>query len=260
MIQLTASLSAGLVELVRSKTVPIDAVEVGPWFSIKQIQNYRQQLPGWRFYLHHSNLISRLRWIPGTAKLLQAYLECTQSPWLSFHYSLLPPGYVWLGETFGLYPPPPDFERSVKWFVDEIDRLKRLNLPLLLENMPSFPAEKYAFETSVENIAEILAATDVDFLLDIAHARVVASVFGLDVYDYIDNLPLERVRQIHTSGPRARNGYLYDAHEDLQEEDYGLLKWVLLRKKPEVVTLEYFRDREKLCEQLLRIEEIINTA
>ncbi len=138
--------------------------------------------------------------------------------------------------------------------------MKSIHLPVLLENMPSFPTDKYAFDTSAENITEILDLTNAGFLLDIAHARVVASVFGLDVYDYIDRLPLERVRQIHTSGPRTRKGVLYDAHEDLQEEDYELLKWVLTRKKPEVVTLEYFRDREKLWEQLIRIEEIIEAA
>lgn len=259
-IQLTANLSAGLVALIQAQSVRLDAVELGPWFRIEQILAYRQQLPGWKFYFHHSNLAARLKWLPGTGRLLRAYLECTQSPWISLHYSMLLPGYAWLGAKFGLYLPPPDFERSIQWFVAEVNRLKGFGLPVLLENMPSFPTGRYAFETSVENITRILDLTDTSFLLDLAHARVVASVFGLDVHDYIDNLPLEKVRQIHVSGPRLKNGHLYDAHEDLQEEDYELLKWVLAKKKPEVVTLEYFRDREKLQAQLLRIEEFIRSV
>lgn len=260
MIQLTANISEGLISLIREKSVQIDAVEVGPWFSVEQILKYRQQLPGWKFYLHHSNLISRLKWIPGTRNLLRTYIECTQSPWLSFHYSLLPPGYAWLGARFGLYLPPPNYKSESKRFVEEVDNLKLHNIPLLLENMPTFPTSKYAFNTSTNQIREILTQTDVGFLLDIAHARVVASIFGVDVHDYIDALPLERVRQIHISGPRVKNGYFYDAHEDLGEEDYELLNWVLMRKKPEVVTLEYFKDRDKIREQLIRIEKIIQAT
>jgi hypothetical protein len=82
----------------------------------------------------------------------------------------------------------------------------------------------------------------------------------VDVHDYVDDLPLERVRQIHISGPRVRNGHFYDAHEDLGKEDYELLKWVLMRIKPEIVTLEYFKDRDKIREQLIRIEEIIQAV
>jgi uncharacterized protein (UPF0276 family) len=259
-VHLTANLSDGLVELIQAEAVQIDGVEVGPWFNVEQIQKYRQQLPGWTFYFHHSDLIPRLKWIPRAADSLREYIECTRSPWLSFHYSLLPPGYSRVAAKWGLYLPPPNFARSVKRFVAEVDRLKGLNLPFLLENMPSFPTSKYAFETSVETISEVLILTDADFLLDIAHARVVASVFGLDVYDYLGRLPLERLRQIHISGPRVKKGYLYDAHEDLQEEDCKLLEWVLVRRKPEVVTLEYYKDKEKLCNQLIRIKEIIAAA
>lgn len=257
MIQLTANLSPGLVELIRSKSVHVDGIEVGPWFRVEQICEYRRLFPEWKFYFHHSNLIPRLKWIPGTRKLLRAYIACTQSPWISLHYSTLPPGYAWLGTKLGLYLPPPDFERSIQWFVSEVNHLKDFGLPVLLENMPSFPTGRYAFETHTENITRILDLTETGFLLDLAHARVVASVFGLDVHDYINKLPLEKVRQIHISGPRLKDGYLYDAHEDLQDEDYALLACVLAKKKPEVVTLEYFRDQAKLCEQLLRLDTIV---
>lgn len=257
MIQLTANLSPGLISLIQSETVRLDAVEVGPWFSAGQIQKYRQQLPGWKFYFHHSSLISRLRWVPGTATSLQAYLQYTQTPWISFHYSLLPPGYVWLGTRFGVYLPAPNLDRLNQWFVNEVKKLACHNLPLLIENMPTLATKKYVFDTTAENITEVLTATGAGLLLDLAHARVVASVFNLDVSSYIASLPLEKVRQIHLSGPRTKNGYLYDAHEDLTEIDYELLKWVLTQSKPEVVTLEYVKDREKLREQLVYIKEII---
>ena len=260
MIQLTAKLSDGLVELVQSGAVQIDGVEANPWFDVEQIRAYRRQLPGWTFYFHHGDLVSRLKWVPGTADLLREYIECTQTPWLSFHCSLLPPGYVSIGTKLGWYLLPPNAARAVRSFVAGVEKLRDLNLPILLENMPAFPTRKYAFETSAGNISEILAETGAHLLLDLAHARVVASVFGWDVHEYLGGLPLEKVRQIHVSGPRARKGALYDAHEELGEEDYRLLAWALQRSEPEVVTLEYFKGKQKLREQLVRIREIVAAA
>lgn len=100
-------------------------------------------------------------------------------------------------------------------------------------------------------------ASERDFLLDLAHARVTASVFDLDVHEYLTSLPMEKVVQIHVSGPRFKNGHLYDTHEDLQDDDYLLLEWVLRHTIPQMVTLEYFKDRQKLYKQLIRLQEII---
>ena len=260
MVQLTAKLSDGLVELVQSGAVEIDAVEANPWLDVEQVRAYRRQLPGLTVLFHHADLATRLAWMPGTGRLLREYIESTQTPWLSFHCALLPPGYVPIAMKLGWYLPPPAPARAVKRLVAGVEKLRDLNLPILLENMPSFPTRKYAFETSVETISEILGLTGADLLLDIAHARVVASVFGLEVQDYLAGLPLEKVRQIHVSGPRAKSGVLYDAHEEMAEEDYRLLAWVLARSEPEVVTLEYFRDKQKLQEQLVRIKDLISVS
>ena len=148
---------------------------------------------------------------------------------------------------------------SVKSFVAGVDKLRGLNLPMLLENMPAFPTNKYAFETSIENISEIIALTGADLLLDIAHARVVASVFGLDVHDYLDGLPLERTGK-STPVDRERRGESVRRTRGAAGEDYQLLEWVLERSEPEVVTLEYFREKQKLCSQLVRIREIIDAS
>ena len=94
-------------------------------------------------------------------------------------------------------------------------------------------------------------------MLDIAHAQVAASVLKWDVHQYLDSLPLQKVRQIYVSGTLQKNGMLYDAHEELQEEDYRLLRWVLKRSNPEMVTLEYFRQKDSLERQLKRLRELI---
>ena len=63
--------------------------------------------------------------------------------------------------------------------------------------------------------------------------------------------------QIHVSGPRVRNGRLYDAHESLEKVDYAVLEWVLARSRPQVVTLEYFKEREALRKQILCLRDIL---
>lgn len=259
MIQLAASLSPGLVELILNDRIQIDAVEVGPWFTVEQIHRYQQQLPDLKFYFHHSNLISRLRWVPGTRKLLLAYIRCTHTPWISLHCSILPPGYVWLANKFGWYLPHPDQERALNQFITQVKELNRFSgLPVLLENMPAFPHRKYSAEISAVNISRILHQTGSRMLLDIAHARVVASVFRWEVRQYLSQLPLDKVVQIHVSGTRQKNGFLFDAHEPLDAEDYDLLEWVLKQTKPSLVTLEYFRGRDKLHDQLSRIRNMLS--
>jgi hypothetical protein len=79
----------------------------------------------------------------------------------------------------------------------------------------------------------------------------------LDVYDYLSCLPLDRVVQIHVSGPRVRNDRLADVHEPLQEIDYAVLDFVLARTHPQVVTLEYIRERDVLREQLFRLGGVL---
>ena len=79
------------------------------------------------------------------------------------------------------------------------------------------------------------------------------SSFSYDITDYLNQLPLEHVTQIHLSGPRENNGRLFDAHEPLQEEDYRLLEFTLGKCAPQVVTLEYVREPEALRAQIRRL-------
>ena len=196
MCNLSTNLSRPLIELFEMDQTIVDAVEVGPWFSTQKIFEFRQQHPDLPVFLHFNNLVGKLRWIPGIRKSLSEYLRVTQSNWLSFHYSLLPPGYVWAANQLGIFLPPPDYESSTRVFLAEVKKLKDFHLPVLIENMPSFDSLKYRFEIDAKNIAGILESTGADFLLDIAHAQVAASVLKWDVHQYLDSLPLQKVRQI----------------------------------------------------------------
>jgi uncharacterized protein (UPF0276 family) len=260
MIQLTTNLSDPLLELVHNNEASIDAVEVGPWFNVQQIRDYRQILPELPFYFHGGDLIERVGLIPGAISRIAAYLRCTESPWVSMHITMWLPGMVWLMLRRGWRIPLPNPERATQRFIRQVRKLARsTQVPVILENVEPLPFDGYDFEVQTERITEILKRVDCGFVLDTGHARVSAAVLEVDVYDYLGDLPLNRVVQVHVSGPRMRDGRLVDAHEPLQETDYALLDFVLERTQPRVVTLEYTREREALQEQLFRLRGILDS-
>ena len=259
-IQLTTNLSDPLLELIHRNKAPIDAVEVGPWFTVQQIRDYRQMLPELPFYFHGGDLIERVGLVPGTISRIAAYLHCTESPWASMHITMWLPGMVWLMLQRGWRMPLPHPERAAQRFVQRVRRLARsIQVPVLLENTEPLPFDGYDFEVQTERITHVLEEAECGFVLDIAHARVSAAVLGVDVYKYLTGLPLKRLMQIHVSGPRMRDGRLVDMHEPLQETDYALLNFVLERTQPQVVTLEYTRERQALQEQLFRLRGILDS-
>ena len=262
MIQLTTNLSDPLLDLLRDGEVPIDGVEVGSWFSLRQVRAYRRALPGLPFTFHASNMIDRVGLVPGALSRIAAYQRCTGSPWISAHITLWLPGMVGLMLRYGWRMPLPNVARATRRFVRNVGRLQRaLPVPVILENTPPFPFPGYDFEAQAARIREVLDLTGCGFLLDIGHARVAAATWGMDVRDYLADLPLERVVQVHVSGPRVRGphgreGRLVDAHESMQEVDYALLDHVLARAQPQTVTLEYIREREALLDQLTRLRDL----
>lgn len=258
MPRLTANYSDALVELIRSDDAPIDGIEVGPWFTPKEIRHFVLELPEWQFQFHASSFISRVRYWPGAITQLREYLKCTQSQWVSVHIELLPLHVYLLSSLYGLHLNPPENTRMIDKLIHALKRIREaVEIPIILENLPSLPVEKYAYAANPDIIANLVETTDSGFLLDIAHARAAASFQGENINSYLDKLPLEQIKQVHVSGVRMQEGYLRDAHEPMQVEDYAILNWVLERSNPMAVTLEYFRERELLRKQLWQLREII---
>jgi uncharacterized protein (UPF0276 family) len=259
MPRLTVSYSDALQALLRAGgPLPIDGVEVGPWFPPRQIVAYRRQCPGCPFHFHAGSLVSRVRYRPRSLRRLERYLACTDNEWLSLHIELLPVALFLIGSRLGLYLSPPGAGQAVQQFVRLLDRIRAaVDMPVILENLPSLSVKEYHYAADPAILADLLERTGCGLLLDLAHARLAAVFQGLGVEDYVRALPLERVQQIHVSGIRLRNGRWYDAHESLEEEDYRLLKWALERCDPAVVTLEYFGQETALREQIERLGEML---
>lgn len=259
MPKLTVSYSKVLLNLIRSRAnLPIDGIEVGPWFTPREIEEYESELPGWPFHFHASNLISHLRYRPGTRRRLQQYLSCTTNEWLSVHIELLPLPVYLFSARLGIHLPPPDADRALRKYLQALEKVKEeITIPIILENLPLQPVEKYFYAANPSLISDILDSSGCGFLLDLAHARLAAAYQGWTVDEYLRQLPLQQVKQIHVSGNRMVEGHLDDAHEAMGEEDYAILEWTLGNCQPTMVTLEYFREEGALQEQIWRIRDIL---
>lgn len=147
---------------------------------------------------------------------------------------------------------------------------ENINVPLILENTPDCPIDRTVFDhypyVMPEQIKRILVENEVGFLLDLTHAKITAQYRGWNVCDYLANLPLELIKEIHVNGSgRDSEGFPCDTHESMKEEDYELLKFVLSHSNPEIVTLEYVGKEwesdevilKSLERQLYKLNEIV---
>jgi hypothetical protein len=154
---------------------------------------------------------------------------------------------------------------------------------VLVENMPRWVSSRPAYIADPAFISAVVEESGCGFLLDLAHARVAAHHRGELVHDYLLRLPLERLVEVHVSGPRPEppagsqpaddlpagdlligglptGRQLVDAHQPMLEEDYALLAWVLARRRPRAVTLEYSKDQAQIVTQLARLRAILEDA
>jgi hypothetical protein len=128
-------------------------------------------------------------------------------------------------------------------FLDTV-QIYRANfqVPLIIENFPYYSfASECRIGSEPEFISELCTAADCGFLLDIPHAKVSAHFLRMDILRYLDLLPLQLTKEIHVSGTLKfeGEGFLWDAHTELEPFDYDLLDYVLQRVNPDVITIEY---------------------
>jgi hypothetical protein len=263
MPQLAAVYSTYLQELLSQKKISLDAIEFTPWQPVSSLPKILPGLADYELYFHGSNLTARMLLLLSERSHLSDALRLTHAKWFSTHISLLPPGWVWLALRFGIHLPAPPLEWLLFGYIRDVKRLKaeHNSIPLLLENMPVEPRRVYKQFKSPQVISEVLEKTGCGLLLDLPHARIAAEAFGMEAIDYIRQLPLDRVVEIHTSGPQRRpDGILIDQHGVMQAEDYDLLQWALAHTPVKLVTLEYFKDRNGLEAQLSELSRLVENA
>jgi uncharacterized protein (UPF0276 family) len=153
------------------------------------------------------------------------------------------------------------------------DFSKHIHTDILIENMDYssyYPYPTTLMETvKPEFICRLIDKTDLGLLLDTSHAKVSAYQLNMDIYKYLDALPLEAIREIHFSGTGFEKDAGYkDIHGIMDEEDYRIAQYLQERlqkfssQKLEMITLEYgtvaaqTTSREAIIEQMNQLKTI----
>jgi uncharacterized protein (UPF0276 family) len=145
------------------------------------------------------------------------------------------------------------------------DRIKRLQdtlgLPLLIENISYYAHPGRAELPESEFITRVLERSQSALLLDVNNVYVNAQNHGFDPHEFLREVPLERVVEIHVAGhSRFEDGTIIDTHgSSVCDPVLELLAWVLDRTGPLPVLLERDNDIPPLA-ALLEELEVIRTV
>ena len=144
-----------------------------------------------------------------------------------------------------------------------------------------------------EVICQIVAETGCGLLLDVSHARLAADYLGIDPYEYITDLPVQYIQELHITGIHRIEGIYIEMarqmgvdealiqhvegrlvdHMPMGHDDWSFLAWVIDQinndswGRPWIVTFEYggvgdvweqMTRTEILVEQVPRLYSMLN--
>ena len=121
---------------------------------------------------------------------------------------------------------------------------------LRLENLNYFSTESGAYDGVCEPgfLTRLLEAIDAELVLDVAHAFISCTNLMIPSDDYFAALPLHRVREVQISGRGIMHGILEDLHDLPGPSEWDMVKWLSARANVQYVTIEYYRDSDRLVQ------------
>ncbi|RLB46185.1 MAG: DUF692 domain-containing protein [Deltaproteobacteria bacterium] len=194
---------------------------------------------------------------------LKQLLSDVQSPWHSDHLCFSDVDGVFAHDLLPL----PFTEEAAKLYTRRIIEARDATgcENLAFENVSYYAESPDSESDEVTFCLEVLEAADCKMLLDVNNVYVNAKNLGFDPRKWIDQIPAERVVQIHVAGHLVRHdGFRIDTHgEDICDDVYDLLDYTLRRIGPKPVLLERdgnFIPVDELLEQVRRLSEIYDRA
>lgn len=143
-------------------------------------------------------------------------VEFVQPEWFSDHICFTKSGGISIGH---LAPVPYTFE-ALKTFIKNIEQVKkRINKPLILENITYMVQLPSSEMSESEFITKLTEETDCGLLLDVTNLYINSRNFGFDWRKFLDEIPLERVIQLHFVGSHQHNNKFIDGHSHKTESE-----------------------------------------
>lgn len=170
-------------------------------------------------------------------KKLKDLTKITKTPWVSDHlcWGRLPGAHY-----HDLLPLP--YTKEVINYVAERARIVQdyLELPFALENLSSYVGFQNDQMSEWEFYSAVVEKADIYMMLDVNNIYVSSRNHGFDPKTYYDNIPMDRVLQIHLAGHSDYNDYVLDTHDNyVRDEVWAIYAEVYPRTKGVATLLEW---------------------
>lgn len=192
---------------------------------------------------------------PSRLKKMASLVEQVGPESWSEHLAFVRAGEIEIGHLAA----PPRTRSTIDATAENLETARQMvgSLPLV-ENIATLIDPPASDRSEPEWLAQTLAASGADLLLDLHNLYANSVNFGMNPEDFLDRLPLDRVRSVHISGGKfLPEGRLLDDHlHDPPDPVYELLAR-LAEKCPNALTVILERDgsfpkMEELIAQLER--------
>jgi len=170
-------------------------------------------------------------------KKLKNLAQLTKTPWLSDHLSW---GRLPGARFHDLLPLPRT--RVVVDYVAERAKIVQdfLEIPFALENLSSNASFTNDEMPEWDFYTEVVEKADISMMLDVNNIYVSSRNLGFDPKDYVSNLPMDRVVQIHLAGHSDYGRYVLDTHDyPVRDEVWEIYRDVYPKTKGVSTLLEW---------------------
>ncbi len=233
-MQLALNYSPQAAELLRLGRIQIDLYKCPDWPEL--IEQAQAQAP---VYVHFPLVAGQHNIEEVGLEKIEALLAQTGTYFVNTHIA---PRYQDLSN-------PDDADEVVQAVLaDVMPLVERFGAErVIVENIPypDFDEQKPRTVILPRVIQRVVQESGCGLLLDIGHARLTSEYLGIDTRDYITQLPVERLREVHITGVGISPQGQRTDHMPMTSEDWSLLEWTLasIRRgmwaRPRIIACEY---------------------
>ena len=142
-------------------------------------------------------------------KRLKALTLRTKTPWVSDHFCWCAAGAANLHDLLPL----PYTKEAVTRVAERAKMIQDfLELPFALENTSSYLTYTDSTMTEWQFISEVAERANIGLMFDVNNVYVSAYNHDFDPFEFVHNIPHERITQIHLAGHTNLGDYIIDTH------------------------------------------------
>ncbi|MGH9591936.1 MAG: DUF692 domain-containing protein [Bryobacteraceae bacterium] len=170
---------------------------------------------------------------PRQLPALKETLQALRPPWFSEHLSFNRTRLEGVEMQTGFLLPPRQTDAGIEAAIQSIRSLKKdLSLPFLIETGVNYLRPLPEEVPDGEFVARVVEGADCGILLDLHNLWANERNGRQGIEDFLEAIPLERVRELHLAGGREHNGLWLDAHSGAMPEGHFDLARNVVRRLP----------------------------